>query len=206
MIRWPALISIRYIDFISQHSAANTETHTQTTNIVKIKREIRNYAPNTIWIASCLHCRKSHSPRWYYRNPTTTFESYCSDTQALAHRQLRNISTPLTAHEVLPVLKLHPNLKVTVPQKGVHNRHHCQKQLLICQERPTGGQPFIWPPAPRELTALPISRSWWGWGLPSQEPNRRSRSIGPPASAIWALPPHSRFFRHSQLRFFYLIK
>ena len=25
---------IIYIDFISQHSAANTETHTQTTNIV----------------------------------------------------------------------------------------------------------------------------------------------------------------------------
>ena len=28
---------------------------------------------------------------------------------------------------------------VVAPHKGVHNRQNSQKQLFICQERPTGG-------------------------------------------------------------------
>ena len=26
---------------------------------------------------------------------------------------------------------------IMAPQKGVYNRHHSQKQLVICQEKPT---------------------------------------------------------------------
>ena len=96
----------------------------------------------SVWLESIWHCHLHHLlPQQNPGGLTILVRGYQCCPGILADKWRLVVVTDISTPLMPPVFKLHPVpqlLRVMTPKKGVHNRHHSQKRLLICQETPTG--------------------------------------------------------------------